>query len=237
MSEDRVGRVDDHNITNYKPKLEQATRPRARGAKRGLFANLRKWALAGTVAAGAVGAGVVVINEYDKGAFSRETLTQAQANGKIDGIDTAQYLVRVHLDGQNSELRFRKGISNKTENIDLSHVVKINGMPWNGSSPFTIENTPYAMGISPANGILEESWLMLQLQVRTLLGDIVNTVGYVNSGDAVGEHVSRIAEGRIARASTDNRRSLIGVLDSGKQIPADRIGLTQPYNPTPNNPS
>ncbi len=217
---------------NARPNSERIVKPRATN-NRSIFRRIRNIALAGVIAAGAVEIVAVGFNEYDKTAQREITLTEMLSNGEIAGIDTAAYRIDMSVDGSN--LNIRKSPSNTDEEIDLEKIRSINGLAWDGSSPIVIKNSPYALGKDPGDGVGQSNWLAVELVVGTLLGNQIQTVGFINNSRATERHITTIDKGKIAQASSDSHGHLIGKLNSGRVIPTERIALGIPLTsePTP----
>lgn len=231
MSEFRSARPDYDGKDLTRPRVEQATKPEATRNQHNVRSRLRSLLLAAGVTTAAVAGTAVVLNEYDKGAQNHETLAGMFEAGEIAGIDTSTYKIDPYVD--KSLLNFRKGPDNKAENIDLARIRTLNGRDWNGQEPIVIKNSPYTMGIDPHDGVSKGSWLAVELEMETLLGDRVQTIGFINNGEATQRHISVIDQGKIAHPAMDKDGNLAATLDSGRHIPAERIALAFPPEPQP----
>jgi len=214
----------DRDFTT-KPVIEQATKP-IKPQHNSLYRRLRNLTLASVITAGAIGAGAVAFNEYDKRAQTELTFGEMLAKGDIAGIDTSTYQISTYVDG--SFLHIRKSSSNKGEEIDIDKIRKINGVEWKGNTPFIVKNSPYKMDLDPMNGIGQDAWLAVELDVETLMGNNLRTIGFINNGVSTERHISVIDKGKIAHPSKDSDGQLVGMFDSGRVIPAERIALGIP---------
>jgi hypothetical protein len=232
MSEFYPTRPDREGKDFTKPRIEQATRPeRSTSNQHSVRSRLRSLLLAAGVTTAAVAGTAVVINEYDKGAQNHETLAGMLEAGEIAGIDTSTYQIDPYVD--KSLIHFRKGPNNKAEDIDLAKIRTINGLAWDGQKPVVIKNSPYTMGIDPYDGVGQDAWLAVELEMETLLGNEVHTIGFINNGRATEKHFSVIDQGKIAHPTMDANGNVAGTLDSGRHIPAERIALGLPAEPQP----
>lgn len=180
------------------------------------------------VAAGlaAIGGGVKVVDQIQRPPVE----SFDSVRDRMSFIDTGEYVIVIHLEG-GEDLLFRRdpNLSNNpaTDNtFSASDIAEINGKKWDGVSPISIKNSPVHFQGDRYTGQGANPIFMFELGVRSMLGEIIPTVGYIDHGKAHGR-VIQLRKGEIAKVGTDNDGKLIGVLGSGENIPNSEIGITQ----------
>ena len=156
--------------------------------------------------------------------------------GEIYGIDTSTYRITPGLINNilKPEIRTDPSLANgpnRDNRISQSNIVSINGEQWDGRTPIEIANSPVTKNKFPEGPTEAAPWLMVELEVRSFLGDITPTVGYINRSSATEGFVERIEHGEIAEVNIQNNQ-ITGVLDSGETIPPTQIGVASPTPPT-----
>lgn len=214
------------------PKLQQARRiTSSADHSPSLRHRIRNIALALGIATGAGATGIILANEDGK--VPVESLSKY--SDQIKSIDMNKYLINIHVEGQARDLKIRHDpfmpdFDDRQEGRDnyitMDNVVSLNGSPWDGKSPVTIENSPIAMATDPATGILEAPWFAVKIGKKSLLGDITETVGFISHSPATDAHITPIeSDGGVINAGFENGQ-IVGKNEYGETVlPADRIGL------------
>ncbi len=218
-------------VSSNNPRLQQARRvTSSKDHGPNVRHRIRNIALAlGIIAGGGTGTAHIV-DEVNKP--PAETLQSY--NNLITQIDMNKYLVEIHKEGEKDLVirhdpflpEFDDRQEGRDNYIEMNDIVSINGIPWDGKTPFVIENTPVVMATDPTSGILESPWLAVELGHKSPLGDITTTVGFISHSDATDAHITRLDdEGGIARAQFENGQ-IIGKNEFGDTVvPNDKVGL------------